>query len=233
MKESVSVIIPAYNEQENIEGAVKTVQGVLTKELPDYEIIIIDDGSKDATGKIAEHIAQKNSRIKVFHHKINEGIGAAFKDGLRIATKYYVTGFPGDNDFSSPSFKDLVSARKKDAFVSSYMTTMADRELVRQIISNFYTKAMNILFGLKLKYYNGYFICPLRFVQSVQLKSTGFTFFSEVKIKVIKRNVKYIEIPFTYIPRLHGTSKALTWKSIFQTLYFLPVIIRDIYFEHE
>lgn len=230
LHDTVTVIIPAYNEEENIAAAVKTAIDVVSKLFSDFKIFIVNDGSTDTTGKIADQLASKNNNITVVHHQRNEGIGAAFRDGIAMASHYYLTGFPGDNDFSKEAFGNLLMARKKNCFVSSYMTDTSDREAIRQIISIFFSKMMNLIFHLRLKYYNGYFICPLKFVQPIRIKSPGFTFFAEIKIKVIKKNVKYIEIPFTYIPRLRGVSKALTWKSVFQTLYFIPVIIRDVHF---
>lgn len=230
MKDTISVIIPAFNEQESLASGVKTVLGVLSAIVGEYEILIINDGSTDATGKIADRLAQKNKNIKVVHHHNNEGIGAAFRDGIAIATKSYITGFPGDNDVSIQTFRNLLVARRSDALVSSYMISMAEREPVRQIISKLFTAIMNFIFGLHLRYYNGYFICPLSQLHRIEIKSKGFTIFGEIKVKLIKQGVKYTEIPFEYKPRQYGVSKALTWKSLMQTISMFFVLIRDIYF---
>lgn len=230
MKDSISVIVPAYNEEKSLEGAVRIVTGVVSKVTNDYEILIINDGSTDSTGKIASHIAKTNKKVKVLHHKKNEGFGITFRDGINISSYQYITGFPADNDLLRESFEDIVSARKKDRIVITYTTDMSQREIVRQIISLVYTKIMNLVFGLHIKYYNGYFICPSDLLKSLTLKSEGFTLFAEIKIKLIKNGVKYIEIPYECALRKYGTSKALTKKGIVQTLRFIPTIVNDMYF---
>lgn len=129
------------------------------------------------------------------------------------------------------TFEDIVTARNNDCIVTTYATDMSKRELIRQIASISYTKMMNIIFGLKLKYYNGYFICPSEIIQTLDLKSEGFTLFAEIKLKLIKKiRLKYIEIPYDCALRLWGSSKALTWKSIIQTTKMFPILITDIYF---
>ena len=229
MKDSISVIIPAYNEEHSLKDAVIVAINVLSDICKEYEIIIVNDGSTDATGKIATLLAKKNRKIKVIHHKDNEGFGKTFNDGLAIASKKYVTGFPADNDIFTETFRNLLLARKSDRIVSSYMITMSRREIIRQIISYSFSTMMNLIFGLKLKYYNGYFICPLHMVKTLKLASSGFTIFAEIKIRLINKGVKIDEIPFEYKPRPHGVSKALALKNILQTLSFIPVLIADVY----
>lgn len=217
MSDSISVIIPAFNEEKTLEDAVHVVSKVL-REVKSYEIIIVNDGSTDATGKIAQRLARKNSNIKILHHAKNEGFGATFNDGLTLASKKFVTGFPADNDMYRETFRDIVRARKGGVLVSTYMSRDS-RPYMRRIATRGFTIVMNFIFGLKLKYYNGYFICPLKLVKPLTLESKGFTYFAELKIKLIKNGVKYIEISYICAPRRHGTSKALSAKSIFQALH--------------
>jgi glycosyltransferase involved in cell wall biosynthesis len=229
-KDSISVVIPAYNEENSLLDAVNIVTRVLSHLVKEYEIIIVNDGSTDNTGDIANRIALKNKSVTVVNHKSNEGFGITFRDGIRIASKRYITGFPADNDLERETFEDIVTARKNDSIVITYATDMSQREVIRQIISIGYTKIMNSIFGLNLRYYNGYFICPTKLIKTLTLKSEGFTLFAEIKIKLIKKGIKYIELPYDCALRLYGTSKALTGKSILQALRFVPAIIGDIYF---
>lgn len=229
MKDSISVIIPAYNEEHSLKEAVRIARGVVSHEVSDYEIIIVNDGSTDTTGTIAQRLAGKQPRVHVIHHKYNEGFGAAFKDGFAVASKKYVTGFPADNDLHRGTFEDIVTARKNDCIAITYAPDMSQRKIIRQIISIAYTKIMNLVFGLDLKYYNGYFICPSKVMQSLTLTSEGFTLFAEIKIKLIKKGVRYIEIPYVCGSRRFGASKSLTLKSIIQTIATIPILIWDVY----
>lgn len=229
MKDSVSVIIPAYNERESLEQAVNVVHNVLSEISADFEIIVVNDGSTDTTGIIADRIALTNKHVKVIHHKVNKGFGLTFRDGIAVASKEYITGFPADNDLNRNTFKTLLVLRKRDCIVSLYMITMSERELIRKIISIAFLNMMNLIFRINLKYYNGYFICPTKLLTKIPLKSKGFTLFAEIKIRLIHKGVKIIEIPFKYKPRENGISKALSLKNIIQTISFLPEIISDIY----
>lgn len=220
MKDSISVIMPAYSEARTLKDAVKVAIAVLRDFTQDFEIIIVDDGSTDSTLHLAMAIAKKNSRVSFIHHQSNEGFGRTFRDGLAMASKEYVTGFPADNDLSTVTFRNLIAARRPDAIVSTYMTSMREREFIRQIFSHAFTNMMNLLFGLKLKYYTGYFIGPRKLIQPLTLTSNGFTLFPEIKIRLIKQGVPCIEIPFEYKPRLFGASKSLDLKNILQALSF-------------
>ena len=231
IKDSVSVIIPAYNEEENIELAARTVINVLSNiGIKDYEILIINDGSTDRTKTIINNLAGKNTHIRTIHHVQNQGIGSAFRTGIQNATKVYFTGFPADMDWSIDSFKNLVLAKKEHCFVSCYLENMEDRQFRRQLISQSFTIVMNIIFRLKFRYYNGYFICPTEILKQIEFNSDGFTIFAEIKVKVIRKGVTFIEISSEHRPRLHGVSKAYTVKNILRTFSFLPSLINDIYF---
>lgn len=231
MNDSVSVIIPAYNEEGDIERAIKIASRIILGCKLDYEIIVVDDGSTDGTGQKIAKCMKKNRRIKVVTHEKNQGFGQTIRDGIKAASKTYITGFPADIDFSLDTLKDIVSARNKADVVSTYMTNLSKRPLVRKIISTFFIKLMNLIFRLNLKYYNGYFICRGRTLKKLKLRSSGFTIFAEAKIRLCKSGASFAEIPFENRPRLHGVSKALTWKSLIQTIQIIPILIKDIYFK--
>ena len=89
---------------------------------------------------------------------------------------------------------------------------------------------MNLLFRLRLRYYNSYFIANGKLLKSLPLKSEGFTLFAEAKIRLLKKGVSFTEVPFLYAPRKYGTSKALNKKSLFQAIKIIPVLIGDVYF---
>ncbi len=232
MKDSVSVIIPAFDEEIDIANSIKTVLKLTSDCIDDYEVIVVNDGSTDNTGKIIAKMAEKNKRIKIVTHKKNLGFGQTFRSGIKFATKKYITGFPADLDMTKKTLTDLVRARKKADIISSYMINLEKREFSRRIISIFFIRAMNLIFRLNLKYYNGYFISPRDLLRSLNLKSTGFTIYAEIKVKLIKRGASVLEIPFKNRPRIHGVSKATTWNAVTQTINGVLMLVKDIYFLH-
>lgn len=229
MDDSISIVIPAYNEAQNIQSTLRIVNRIVSKIVRDYEIIVVNDGSVDETFKNAKLEAVKNKKIKVVSHKSNIGMGAALKTGIRVASKIYITGFPADCDFSLSFFRRLLLSRGKASFVSSYMTNMNERAFLRKVVSTSFIQFMNFIFGMNLKYFNGYFICRLELLKKTQFKSNGFTFLAEVRVKLFKKGVDYIELPFKDRPRKFGKSKALTVKSMLGTFYYTLVLIKDVY----
>lgn len=233
MKDSISVIIPAFNEQENIAETVALVSNLTARCIKDFEIIIVNDGSTDDTGTVLERLERRYPRVRIVTHPTNLGLGKAYLSGIAHAEKTYVTGYPADNDQSADILTDLILARKKADMVVGYMTNLNTREFVRKVLSVAFSKLMNLLFGLHLKYYNGYFICRVDLLKKVRLKSAGFTLFAEAKIRLIKKGISFIEIPYETKRRVRGKSKALRWKNIWQTIYSICVLLKDVYITHE
>ncbi len=229
MTDSVSVIIPAFNEEENIQKTIQLVQTLVRQCINDFEIVVVNDGSIDRTEEIIWAATKKSRQVRLVSHKTNEGLGKALRDGFRAASKTYVTGYPADNDQSSRILTDLIRNRKKADLVSSYVTNLHSRPFVRRVISVFFVNLMNAIFRLHLKYYNGYFICRRDLLEKISLFSEGFTIFAEVKVKLIKKGVTFVELPYKTAPRLKGNSKALRFKNIVQTILFIPQLFKDIY----
>src|SRR6266404_1275379 len=97
-KTSITIAIPAYNEEENISLVIKDTLKKLPKYFKDYEVIVVDDGSKDKTGEIADKLAKKNKHLRVIHQK-NEGYSGAMFAGIKAAKKDYVAYMPADGQF--------------------------------------------------------------------------------------------------------------------------------------
>ena len=216
MVSSFSIIIPAYNEEDNISNAYKNVVKACRSVKSDYEIILVDDGSVDKTGKIMEDLSKKDRHVKVLHNERNRGFGYAFGRGIGKARKEYIGGFPGDNDMSGESLKRLMNEAGKADIIISYMINPQARSIGRRIASKSYIILMNMLFGLNLRYYNGHFICRRKLLKNIDIQSDGIAVLAEIKVLLLKKKASYKEIPFEHNPRIHGVSKILTYKGITQ-----------------
>ena len=229
MNPSISVIIPAYNEEGNIVAAIESVIYALEGVSSDYEIIVIDDGSKDKTAPLARGKSAVNPSIRVVSNEGNQGYGYTFRRGIKLATKTYFTAFQGDNDMSRESFRELIGSLEKAQVVTSHMENKKSRSFLRRFLSQSFVRVMNILFRLRLKYYTGMFICESRLVKSVALKSDGLVIVAECLVRLIKAGSSYTSIAFKHVQRQTGESKALTLKNIFSTLKIIFILVSDIY----
>ena len=205
MKDGVSIIMPAYNEAGNLVRAVASASAVCGKLHVPYEVIIINDGSHDDTGAVANNLAKKSSHVRVIHNPTNHGFGA-FRTGLAQAMYSYTTIFPSDNEMKKESLSDLIRARHRADFISAYMANPLMRTMDRRIISHVFVTVCNILFHLNLRYYTGPFICKTSLVKQAHLTSDGNTFLAELRVRLIGHGATVLELPFLFVPRKSGVA---------------------------
>ena len=225
----VSVIVPAFREEHNIEEAIDNAVAAVSASTVDYEIIVIDDGSPDKTGEFARIKAETNSNIRFAANATNQGFGYSFARGVKMAAKEYVTVFPGDNDMSAQSLKELIASRGAADVIITYMRKTDKRSWLRRFLSRGFVAAMNLIFGLNLKYYNGAFICRRELLQSIPIKSTGLAALAECIIRLLKAGHGFKPIYFEHSGRKHEKSKALNFKSVKAVISTVVVLAKDIY----
>ncbi len=229
MKPSLTIFISAYNEEKNISSAVKSVQHAFEELILDYEIIIVNDGSTDKTASVIDKIIRSNNNIRFINREKNLGLGLSFLEAVKKAEKNFITAFPGDNDMSGNSLKDLAKNMLQADLVTAYMENPKHRMLFRRVISGLYVSVMNLLFELKLKYYNGPFICKTSLIKNMPIISSGHTVYAEIKVRLIKNGASFMEIPFEHIGRIHDRSKAVSWRNINSTIKMIFLLYREIH----
>jgi TPP-dependent pyruvate/acetoin dehydrogenase alpha subunit/glycosyltransferase involved in cell wall biosynthesis len=224
---TISVFIPALNEDRNLEPTVARLIEALAVTVEDYEIIIIDDGSSDATGAIADRLAAENSLIRVLHNPRNMGLGHCFVQSCREARKNFFVYIPGDNTWPYRSFVELLGNLGRADVVTSYSINPDVRPFSRRIVSRLYTEVVNLLFGRHLQYFNGLTIYPVEFLRRDPVTTFGFGFQAEVLLKALNSGLSYIEVALPIDARTAGGSKAVTLANI---LSVLATIVR-LFFE--
>lgn len=217
MNDGVSVIMPALNEEKNLPAAVRDAMTILKRAVKSYEIIIVNDGSADKTGDVAEALAKKNHHIRVFHNTVNMGLGNGLKRGIIAARMPYATLYPSDNEMDKESFRELLLARTRADLVSAYMANPLARPLSRRLISAAFVSFMNSLFRMKLRYFTGPFIAKTNLLRMAHLSSDGVTILAELRVKLARRGARILEIPFTFRMRAHGTATLFRKKTFVQT----------------
>ncbi|OGG04292.1 hypothetical protein A2Z33_04035 [Candidatus Gottesmanbacteria bacterium RBG_16_52_11] len=228
-KTGTGIIVMAYNEEKNLGPALDGLLREVPKVTDDFEILVIDDGSDDSTGNVADKYGRKSRHIRVVHHRENRGFGRSFRSGVSLTRKRYVVGFPGDNDTSPASLAQLVRRANDRTVVTCYPTDLSNRSAFRHLISKSFVVLMNAVFRMNLKYFNGSFIYLTEAVKNLNLKSDGFAIYAEAKVRLRHLGYPFEEIPFIYTGRKHGTSKAVTGKSVRETLETIITLVKDIY----
>lgn len=233
MKPSISLIVAALNEEGNIEAAVRDILRAAEGCFSSYELLIVNDGSTDQTGKIADRLRAADPNIKVIHHAVNQGLGASLREGFAVASKEFVFWYPGDNPMHYDSMVEMFRMTGKADLIISYVANPSFRSKKRRFISSLYVILMNLLFGLKLKYFNAISIYRTDLINQTQTSGTGFAFFAEILIRMLRSGASYIEVPTHHRLRTQGTSKAFSLKNFIDILSTLSILLWDVYVRKE
>jgi len=229
MKPTISVIIPALNEENNITSTIENVLLAIGDKFSDYEIIVFNDCSSDKTGDIIEELAATNKKIKVINNKNTMGFGYNYRKGVELSSYEYISMIPGDNEISPDSIKDIYSAIGKADIVVPYTVNYWIRPLLRQWISRLFTKTLNLLFNLRLNYYNGPVIHKREIIKSICITTNSFAFQVEALVKLIKSDHSFIQVGMFLKEKKYGKSKAFRIKNIIGVLKTVIILFLDIY----
>lgn len=212
---TVSVIVLAFNEEGNLSGAVETVRWVLEGRFPQCEIIIVNDGSRDNTGKMAEALAEKNPRIKAVHNPQNMGCAFTFRRGVQEATCEYVWLIPGDSEITAGSMEAIAKHIGTVDIVIPFVTNFHTRPLSRRIISWGYTTLLNVLFLKRIRYYNGPCVIRRELIEiAPTFKSRDFTFMAPILLSLIRRKHSFVQVGIELQPRRYGKPSFRSVQSI-------------------
>lgn len=215
---SISICVPAFNEEKTLKAAVEDLILTLTACVRDLEIIIVNDGSNDLTPQLANQLAKERYQVKVIHHKKNSGIASCYRDALAIAEGEYFTWFPADHENRADEFVRCLAYLGKNTVVTCHHQSFDQRSLLRRIISRSYVWILNKYFHLNLTYYNGLSIFPTSVLRSVPLTADGFFLFAESIIRAIKQGCKVVELLAPLRKRNFGKSKAFSLLSLKQMI---------------
>lgn len=216
---SISLIMPAYNEEATIEFSVRSVRDKLVEHSFDYEIFIFDDASTDKTGKIADLLAAQNHRIKVIHNKKNMNLGFNFARGIKMASKEYTGLLPchGQTDPTSFDFLLPILTRTGIDVVITYIGNPEARSFTRRTISRINVVLVNLIFWLNLEYYHLNFY-RTEILKKIPTTTDSYALMVELLVYAVKSGAPYVEIPFYLKKREFGKSKALRPKNIINIL---------------
>lgn len=227
---SVSVFFPCYNEQDNVAGVVEQTLAVLKKLNADFEVIIVDDGSSDGTGQIADEISRLDGRIRVVRHPTNRGYGAALQSGFKAATKELVFYMDGDGQFDMNEMPPLLPLMTEYDIVSCYRLNRRD-PWIRKINGWCWTKLVCLLFGMKIRDIDCAFKLYKREIfDNIELSSTGALIDTEVLARAIRKGYRITQSGVHHYPRTAGEQTGANLRVIlraFKELLKLRTQIRS------
>ncbi len=214
----LSVFFPAYNDAGTIASLVIRALQVASTLTADYEVIVVNDGSADATAAIADELARTYPQVRVVHHPKNRGYGGALRTGFATASKELVAYTDGDAQYDPAELPVLWQALTADAdFVNGYKITRSD-PMHRIIIGRIYHHTVKLLFRLRVRDVDCDFRLMRRSIfERVHLEGDTGVICLEMMRKVQDAGLHVVEVPVHHYHRTHGQSQFFNFRRVFWT----------------
>ena len=212
---SLSIIIPAYCEGENILNTLENVTAALAPLPLTHEILVIDDGSTDETAAVVRSEQHRFPAVTLLENARNMGFGWSYRRGVEAAAMDHVVMVHGDNAWGVETLQELFSHTGEADVIIGYTRDMwRSRSWTRTVISKTFTALVNLITSRHLRYYNGLQIHRAAVLKGLRVESSGYGFQAEVLVKSLRRGKTYLEVPMDLIERKSGESKAFRWKNV-------------------
>lgn len=218
MPESISVFFPAYNDEASIAGLVYEALALLPTLTDDFEVIVVNDGSTDGTARVLDELARADSHVRVVHHEVNRGYGAALRTGFASAAKELVFYTDGDGQYD---VRELLLLRPLLAegvdIVNGYKVQRADG-WQRKALGAAYNGLAHLLFSIPIRDVDCDFrLLRRRAVERVELVSSSGSICVELVHKLGRSGCVFAEVPVRHRPRAHGRSQFFTLRRVGRT----------------
>jgi glycosyltransferase involved in cell wall biosynthesis len=214
----LTMFFPAFNDAGTIASLVIRAVQTASRLTPDYEVIVVNDGSSDATAEILDELARTYPRVRVVHHLENRGYGGALRSGFAAATKDLVAYTDGDAQYDPSELPVLWEKLTPDAdLVNGYKITRSD-PLHRIVIGRVYHHVVKVLFRLRVRDVD----CDFRLMRRsifdrVDLEGDTGVICLEMMRKIQDAGFRIVEAPVHHYHRAHGRSQFFNFKRIFWT----------------
>jgi glycosyltransferase involved in cell wall biosynthesis len=210
-----SVIVPALNEEANLDAAVSEVLRGFDAAGLGVEVLVFDDASTDRTGAIADAWARRDPRVRAFHNPRRLNIGGIYKAGIREARGEHTLLVPGDNEMLVDEIVKGARLAATADIVLFYVTNAREvRSTARVFLSGLYVRVVNLLFNTRFRYTNGTNIFRTALLRRVSIDTNGFSYQTEALVKALRSGADFIDVGIRIAPRGGGRSKALSFRNI-------------------
>ena len=223
---SLSIVIMAFNEQATIRRQTLDSIAFLDRLGIGGEVVVVDDGSSDATGSIADELAAADSRVRVVHHGINRGMGAAIRSGYQAATCEYVTQLPGDAQVSPDTIERFLPLLKDHDLVLSVYDRRGDGP-IRAFVTAGYQTTARLLLGDRCAF-TGTMVFRRRLLDGMAIRSTTFMANVEVPLRIMRSGVRPGMVTIQCVARQSGRSKVLSVSRVVKVVSEMMALRREL-----
>jgi glycosyltransferase involved in cell wall biosynthesis len=213
---SLSVCMPAYNEEANIAQMVADVVEVMLPRVQDFEVVVTNDGSKDRTGEVLEELAQQYPQVRPVQHEVNKGYGAAVYTSLSHASKDFILFTDSDRQFKLEEVDRLLAKKDEADMIVGYRAPRRD-PFARVLFGWGWSSLVTLLFGYTARDIDCAFkLFPRRLFEDVgpKVRARGATFSAEFLVRAKRAGFRFAEVPVSHLPRVAGSQTGARWHVI-------------------
>lgn len=229
-KPSISLFFPVYNDEATIERITLKAIATLEEIADQYEIVIVNDGSPDRSGAIAEELAEKYSQVSVVHHPVNQGYGAALQTGFRVADRHeWVCQTDGDDQYDLRELHHLVTLLPYyDALVTFRRKKIYGAR--RIFISGVYNRLVRHMFGSPFRDIScGMRLVRRRVMEKIRITSMSPFAGAELMVRAMCKGYRIGEVGISTYPRVQGTSAIISARNIVHTIQDMRRVRSEIF----
>ncbi|HUA32821.1 MAG TPA: glycosyltransferase family 2 protein [Candidatus Binataceae bacterium] len=224
----LSVFLPSHNEEGNVERVVRGFIKELPRFADDYEVIVVNDGSRDRTREIAERLAAEDPHVKVVNHEVNRGYGGAVISGIRAARMPWVLLADGDGQFDPADIGKLASLADNNDVVAGRRAHRAD-PLMRRVNGKAWTTLVRLLLGITISDIDcGFKLFKRDFLEQIDLRAHGAMISTELMARLTGRGVRIAETDVSHLPRLAGEQSGANLKVVMRAFKELFQLYREL-----
>ncbi|HEV8240580.1 MAG TPA: glycosyltransferase family 2 protein [Thermoanaerobaculia bacterium] len=225
----VSLFFPVYRDESTVERVTRKSIRVLEELASDHEVLIVDDGSPDRAGDVADELARELPNVRVIHHERNLGYGAALRTGFRAARHEWIAFTDGDDEYEVDDLRKLLRLRDRYDLVITFRYAKRYSNL-RIFISFVYNKLLRRVFQTRFRDVS----CGLRLIRKeiadeLELQSTSPFIGAEIAIKTMLKGFRIGEVGIQTFPRQFGRGASTSPRNIWATIVDMRRVYRAVF----
>jgi glycosyltransferase involved in cell wall biosynthesis len=204
---SISLVMPAYNEADNVEPMVAEAAPALEAVTGDYEILVVDDGSQDDTAAVTRRVMEHHPHVQLVQHQVNQGFGAAVLTGFTNAEKDWIFYTDADRQFVLAEIENFVPLMDRADLIAGYRAPRRDT-FMRVFYGKGWSMLCTLVFGYTVRDVDcGFKLFRREIIEELapQIRSRGATFSIEWLVRAKRAGYRFAELPVSHRPRVAGS----------------------------
>lgn len=225
---ALSLVFPVFDEERNIGVLLETALWLAPRLGSDFEIVVVDDGSRDRSAAVVERWCRKDERVRLVRHERNRGYGAALRSGLRAARGTQVFFSDSDLQFDLSELSLLLEHAGEFDVVAGYRAPRRDR-FPRALLALLWRWLVDVLFDLRIRDIDCAFkLFHRRVLDAIPIESIGAFVNTEILVRARSAGFRIREVPVSHRRRIHGRQTGARPRVVLRALVELATLYRQL-----